>query len=213
MQTEQQVTVLGAASVGASLARALASSGRDVIIGVRHPEATDVQHLLTELDGHSRALHTKEAIAGSQLIVAAIPGVAMVQLIDDCADVLAGKTVVDATNNLSQGHASGQLSSLPHLSERVPTAHGFRAFNSVGWETMSDPRFAGDPADLFYAGPESPERASVEQLISDVGFRPQFVGPGPDAHLAVDTLTTLWFAMAFGRHRGRHLAFRLLTDD
>jgi len=212
MQTTQQVTVLGVAAVGSALARALARSGRDVVVGVRHPEAPGVQDLVDELDGQLRAVQPREAIADSDVIVAAIPGVAMADLIDECTDVLDGKTFVDATNNLSHGHASGRLSSLPHLAERVPTAHGFRAFNSVGWENMSDPHFDGEQADLFYAGPDDSERASVEQLIADVGFRPQYVGAGPDAHLAVDTLTTLWFALAFGQHRGRHLAFRLLTD-
>ena len=52
-----------------------------------------------------------------------------------------------------------------------------------------------------------------EALIADVGFRPQCVGEGPDAHWAVDSLATLWFALAFGQHRGRRLAFRLLTNS
>jgi predicted dinucleotide-binding enzyme len=186
MRTKQQVTVLGAGAVGTALARALARSGRDVVIGVRHPEAPEVQHLVDELAGEHRAVQLREAIADSDVIIAAIPGVAMVELIDECADVLAGKTFIDATNNLSHGHASGRLSSLPYLVERVPAAHGFRAFNSVGWENMADPHFDGEQADLFYAGQDGPERASVEQLIADVGFRPQYVGAGPDALTAVD---------------------------
>ena len=57
------------------------------------------------------------------------------------------------------------------------------------------------------------ERAAVEALIADAGFRPQYMGEGPDAHWAVDSLATLWFALAFGQHRGRRLAFRLLTNS
>ena len=59
----------------------------------------------------------------------------------------------------------------------------------------------GAAADLFYAGPATDDRTVVESLITDVGFRPQYVGAGPDAHQAVDSLATLWFALAFGQHR------------
>ena len=147
------------------------------------------------------------------IIVAAIPGSSMHALIDSCTEGLGGKVVIDATNDLSGGHASGKLSSLQYLTEKAPTALGFRAFNSVGWEVMADPRLGGVIADLFYAGPSTDDRAAVETLIADVGFRPQYVGEGSDAYQAVDSLATLWFALAFGQRRGRRLAFRLLADS
>ena len=212
MTAKEPVSVLGAAMVGAALVRSLARSGRAVIIGVRHPDAEDVRNLVEELGSGSVATTPRDAIAASEVVIAAVPGVAMAGLIDACATELAGRIVLDATNNLSEGHASGKLSALPCLAAAVPTALGYRAFNSVGWENMADPSFNGVQADLFYAGPDISERTAVERLITDVGFRPQYVGAGADAHLAVDTLTTLWFALAFGQKRGRHLALRLLTD-
>jgi 8-hydroxy-5-deazaflavin:NADPH oxidoreductase len=68
----------------------------------------------------------------------------------------------------------------------VPSAQGYRAFNSVGWDNMADPRLGDTTTDLFYAGP-------VDQR-------------------AADALATLWFALAFGQQRGRRLAFRLPAD-
>jgi 8-hydroxy-5-deazaflavin:NADPH oxidoreductase len=177
-----------AGPVGAAIAKALARAGHPVTLGVRHPGARTVDELVAELGSGSGAATPDAAIRASWPVIAAIPGTSMHGLIDMYARELGGKIVVDATNDLSAGHASGKLSSLPYLAEKVPSALGCRA------------------------GPATDERAAVEALIADVGFRPQYVGEGPDAHRAVDSLATLWFALAFGQHRGRHLAFQLLTD-
>lgn len=45
-----------------------------------------------------------------------------------------------------------------------------------------------------------------------MGLRPVWVG-GPEHTAVVDTLGGLWFALALGQQRGRHLAFKLLTDE
>lgn len=207
------ITVLGAGPVGSALARPLVRAGHEVTIGVRNPAGAGVTALLAELGPPSSAEVARVAVAGADVVVCAVPGAAMPGLVDECAELLAGRIVIDATNDLTEGHASGRLSALPHLIERVPSALGYRAFNSVGWENLAAPVFGGVRADLFYAGPDGLARRAVERIIADVGFRPQYVGAGDDAHLAVDTLTTLWFALAFGRGRGRHLALRLLADE
>ena len=69
---------------------------------------------------------------------------------------------------------------------------------------------AGERADLVWCGPdEVAER--VETLIADVGLRPIRAGDH-DKIEAVDGLAVLWFALALGQGRGRHLAFHVLGD-
>jgi hypothetical protein len=60
-----------------------------------------------------------------------------------------------------------------------------------------------------YAAPEA-DRPAVEDLIRAVGLRPVYAGDG--AHEVVDGVLRLWFALAIGQGRGRHLAFRVLDD-
>lgn len=206
------MTVLGAGSVGATLARAWARAGRAIAVGVRSPDADTVQQLVAELGSDAHATTPDAAINASRIIVLAVPGAAARAVVETYAPALADRVVVDATNDLSSGHASDSLSSLQRLGEVAPTAHGFRAFNSVGWENMAEPSFGDEVADLFFAGPDDDTRPTVERLIADVGFRPVYVGGGADAHRAVDALATLWFALAFGQHRGRRLALRMLSD-
>jgi predicted dinucleotide-binding enzyme len=126
------------------------------------------------------------------------------------AGALAGRIVIDTTNNFASLQGAGEMSAIGHL---PPGVAGFRAFNSVGWENMAEPVVDGVVADMFFAGPDGPERDVVAGLIGDVGFRPAYVGAGPDALAAVDSLTGLWFALARGRGHGRHLGFRVLTES
>ncbi len=121
------------------------------------------------------------------------------------AKALDGKTIIDATNNVSQP----AMHSLATFAKHTPNARAFRAFNTLGWENFEDPQFSGVRADLFFCGPDGDARSTVERLISDVGLRPIYVG-GVEQVDVVDGLSRLWFALAFGQNMGRHLAFKLL---
>ena len=147
----EPVTVLDAGPVGAAIAKALAQAGHSVTLGVRHPDARSVDELVTQLGSGGAAAAPDAAIRASRSVIAAIPGTSMRGLIDTYARELDRKIVIDATNDLSAGHASGELSSLPYLAEKVPSALGYRAFNSVGWENIADPASAARSLTCFPA--------------------------------------------------------------
>jgi predicted dinucleotide-binding enzyme len=75
--------------------------------------------------------------------------------------------------------------------------------------SAADPVFNGVQADLFYCGPGD-DRDMVEQLITDVGLNPMRLGDADQVGL-VDSVASLWFALALGQGRGRHLAFKVLS--
>jgi 8-hydroxy-5-deazaflavin:NADPH oxidoreductase len=97
------------------------------------------------------------------------------------------------------------------LQQHAPHASIYRAFNSLGWENFANPLFNGVPADLFFCGTDSEARATVEQLISDIGLQPVYLG-GVEQVGVVDSLLGLWFALAIGQGKGRHLAFKMLNQ-
>ena len=109
MTQAESVTVLGAGPVGAAIAKALARAGHPVTLGVRHPDASSVDELVAELGSGSGAATPDAAIRASRSVIAAIPGTSMDSLIDAYTRELDGKIVIDATNDLSAGHASGKL--------------------------------------------------------------------------------------------------------
>ena len=204
------VTVIGSGDVGATRVGAGGRAGRGVALGPGAPQSEKVQAVRAETGATVAELG--DALAAAAVVVLAVPGGAAAGLIRAHDDAFAGTVVIDATNDLSGGAGGPELSSLGALTEVAPTALGYRAFNSVGWEVMADPVLGGVRADLAFAGPDGPERETVEELISDVGFGPVYVGADAAAHRAVDGLMTLWFALAFGQGRGRRLALHLLTD-
>ncbi len=202
-----QVAVIGTGNIGGTLARKWAAAGHEVRLGVRDPQATKVQDLLKQLGPKASAGSLEQAIHGADAILFAMPGAAMAEAIDGLGGEMAGKIVLDATNNIG----GGALNSMQVFSAKAPDAHVFRAFNTLGWENFDMPTLGGQQIDLFYCGPSGEAQKTAEQLISDVGLRPVYVG-GPEQAGVVDGVASLWFALVFGQKHPRRLAFKVLSD-
>jgi predicted dinucleotide-binding enzyme len=130
----------------------------------------------------------------------------MLETVTSIGDALDGKVVFDATNNIGVS----TFNSVAVLTSAAPRAYIYRAFNTYGWENFETPVFAGTAADLFYAGPDGEARSVAEQLISEVGLRPVWLG-GLDKAGLVDSLLPLWFTLSSERGLGRHFALKILS--
>lgn len=190
-----EVAVIGTGFIGGILGRALAQAGHGVTFGSRRPDEDEVA-------GTTGASVTSvgDALGTAGVIVLALPGPAVTELAAEHSSALAGKLVVDATNQMGQA-VTNSRAALPS------TVRYARAFNTLGGENMADPLFAGEPADMFFSAPE-PDRSVVEEVVRGVGLRPIYVGA--DQEDLLDSLFRLWMALAVGQRRGRRLAFRLL---
>lgn len=188
-----RIAVIGAGKIGRTLGGKWTAAGHDVVYGVREP-------------GESGTAMVADAVASAEVVVLAVPGAAAKDLVASLGSDLAGKVVVDATNDV-QG--SGKLHALDELADG---AHPVRAFNTLGWENFADPIVGGVTADLLYAAEEGVARDTAETLIRDVGLEPVWVG-GIDAFDIVDSVTRLWFALALQRKLGRRLAFKVLRES
>ena len=202
-----RVAVLGAGNIGGTLGRKWVAAGHDVTFGVRDPHDARAQALRTEAGERAKIGSVDEALAAGDVVVMALPGPAMDETIARYAAQLDGKTVVDAANRMGDA----KRNSLATFQAHTPNARVYRAFNSYGWENFAEPNFGGVAADLFYAGPDGDSQATVEQLIADVGLRPVRLGD-VDQTATVDAVASLWFALALGQRKGRHLAFKVLGD-
>ena len=201
-----RIAVLGAGNIGGTLGRKWVAAGHSVAFGVTDPGSPRALALRADMGQAATIGGVAEAMVGAEVAVLAVPGGAIDELMRLHAGQFDNKTVVDASNRMG----GGAMNSIAALSAAAPTARIYRAFNSLGWENFADPVFNGVQADLFYAGTEGDARATVEQLIEDVGLRPVYVG-GPEQVGVVDAVASLWFALALGQRKGRHLAFKMLT--
>jgi predicted dinucleotide-binding enzyme len=200
-----QIAILGAGNIGGTLGEKWAKAGHTVRFGVRDPQKPEVQQLVKSLGAKASAGSVADALKGAEVVLFAIPGKTMAETIAANAQALDGKILIDATNNMG-GAAS--INSLATLKQSAPNASLYRTFNCYGWENFKTPI---PDADLFYAGSDGAAKASVEQLISDVGYRPLYVG-GVDQAGVLDGVLGLWFALAGGQKMGRKLAFKVLTE-
>ena len=199
-----QIAVLGAGNIGGTIGEKWAKAGHTVRFGVRDQQKPEVQSLVKSLGANTSATDAATALIGTEVVLFAIPGKTMADTIAAHAQALDGKILIDATNNMG----AESVNSFPAFKQHTPNASLYRTFNCYGWENFKNP-IAG--ADLFYAGTDGAARKTIEQLISDVGLHPVYVG-GVDQAGLLDGVLGLWFALAGGQKMGRKLAFKVLTD-
>ena len=202
------VAVIGAGIVGRTLAAGWARAGHHVVLGSRQPDSDQIRQAVADT-GAQRAARPVDAVTGADVTVLTVPGDQVADLVTTLGEALRGRIVVDSTNSLQPDAVA--LHSTDLL--RAAGATSFRAFSTTGWEQMARPVFGDERSDLPYAGPDTAARATVARLVEDIGFRPVWLGDGPEALAITDSLTRLWFHLAFTQGWGRRLGWRLLTDD
>jgi 8-hydroxy-5-deazaflavin:NADPH oxidoreductase len=201
-----KIAIVGAGNIGGTLGKKWAHAGRPVVFGVRDVGDPKTIALLAEAGGNASADTVPSAIRQGDVVVFAVPGAAVAAAVAANAAALDGRILIDAANKFG----TSEISSVAAMTAAAPGASVFRAFNSVGWENLAEPRFGDLQADMLYCGPADETRTVVEAMIADIGLNPVYVG-GLDQVALVDNLGALWVALAFGQGKGRRLAFKLLT--
>ena len=142
--------VIGRGNVGVTLGASGPPPATTSSMASVQPASPDGAHRRRGRRGSGR--RARDPRCGRQGVVASLAG------------ALAGKVVIDATNDV-QG--SGKLNALVELADG---ARPVRAFNTIGWENFADPVFDGVTADLFYAAEAGEAQEVAERLIGDIGL-------------------------------------------
>lgn len=198
------IAILGSGKIGGNLARVWASHGHTITFGVRSPDKLELVQLAQDIGADRASMDI--AVERSEVVLFAIPGGAMAEMVARLGARLDGKIVIDAANDMR----GERPNSLAAIAAAAPGALYYRAFNSYGWELVVAPDVGGTQSDAFYCGPDGASSATVEQLITEVGSRPVRVGDAASVDV-VDGVLRLWFALV-RQGRGRHIAFSLLED-
>lgn len=202
-----KIGILGAGKIGGALGKKWAAAGHGIQFGVRNVQKPEVQELVRSLGSNVTAASIADAINFGEVILFSIPSGAMDETIAANAKALDSKIIIDAANKMG----APVVNSLPTFAKQTPNARVYRAFNNYGWENFENPTYSEVAGDQFFAGPDGEGRHVIETLISNVGLKPVYLG-GPDQAFLLDDLLKLWFALAIQQKKGRHLAFKVLTD-
>ena len=187
-----RIAVIGTGNIGGTLGSRWREAGHDVVYGSRDPGGTG--------PGGAPLAAILEAVADAEVVLIAVPGPAVPEVVSALGGALDGKVVIDAANRMGEPEANSQAA----ITGAAPGARYARAFNTLGWENFADPL---PGTDLFFVS-DPQARATVEELISAIGLGPVYVGD-TGAVRAVDSLLGLWFAL-MQQTGTRKVAFRLV---
>jgi 8-hydroxy-5-deazaflavin:NADPH oxidoreductase len=188
-----RIAVIGKGNIGGTLGSKWRAAGHDVVYGVRDGSGQG--------PGGAPVRSIGDALEDAEVVLLAVPGQAVPDVVTEQAAALAGKVVIDAVNRMG----APEFDSRALIAAAAPSARYVRAFNSLGWENFADPV----PGTALFFAADAEARAVAEELISAVGLEPAFVGDAT-ATATIDALLPLWFALVKQNGGNRKLALRIV---
>ena len=176
--------IIGTGKIGSAVARQLAKGGETVQLASANVQSA--KDVAEQIGTNASAFATnRDAVEGADAVVLALWMDAMRAVIDDIADLLPGKLVVETSNPISfnnqgemtrtlpDGHSSGQL-----VAGWLPAGALFaKTFGTLSAEMLeSAANRKPDLAVLFYVTDDADAATKVEHLIRVAGFEPVSAG-------------------------------------
>jgi 8-hydroxy-5-deazaflavin:NADPH oxidoreductase len=207
-----KIGIIGSGVVGQQLGGKLASLGHDVVLGTRDPhDLQSKKGLGTSLaewskgPAHGAKISTfaKTAEHGDLVINATSGTVSLEALKLAGAQNLAGKILVDVSNELDYSHGMPPIalatdrdggSVAVSIQKAFPTAKVVKTFNTMSAWVMVDPQqLAGGDHTVFISGNDSRAKETVSDLLRSFGWRDIFdlgdinTAHGPEMFMALWT--------------------------
>lgn len=212
----KKVGILGSGIVGKTLAAGFIKTGHDVMIGTSDP--SKLRDWLLKEGAGAQISSFEEVADHGDLLVLAVKGTAARAALDKAGALnINGKTIIDATNPISDAPpANGVLqfftslddSLMEQLQRAFPQAHFVKAFNSIGSAYMVNPDFGGEKPSMFICGNDGKAKEEVSEVLTQFGWETEDMGTA-EAARAIEPLCMLWCIPGFLRGQWNH-AFKLL---
>lgn len=209
-----KIGILGSGNVGKALVKGFLQFGYTTTISSRSQETQE--KLAKEIDGVLVA-NFETAAKNADIIVLAVKGDAALEALKLAGiENLTGKTIIDATNPISnQPPVNGVLqffttinhSLMEQLQAEVPNANFVKAFSCVGNGFMVNPPFATKPT-MFICGNDAQAKLQVTQILQQFNWEVEDCG-AVEAARAIEPLCMLWCIPGFLNNQWTH-AFKLL---
>ena len=180
------IAIIGTGNVGMALGTEFAQQGHTIVYGSRSPLGLKALDLAKKTDGDSSTATPADAAAGAQIIVLAVPGMVVEDVVRQLGD-LSGKLVIDATNPLVMDEPMhftyGVESSNGEIVQAAaPEAMVVKAFNTVTWQSMIDPEDSDGPLYVPLAGNDKAAKERVAKMAAKMGLESIDLGPIEVAH-------------------------------
>lgn len=199
-----KVGVIGSGQVGRVLADGFLGRGHTVMCASRDPSKLEAWR---DAAGDRASVGTlPETASWAELVVLAVKGSAAERVVRLCGTGnLAGKTVIDTTNPISdEPPEEGVLryfttpdeSLMERLQRAAPDAGFVKSFSCVGNALMVDPELEGGRPTMFICGNDDAAKDQVRGILEDFGWEHEDLG-GAVAARAIEPLCILWCIPGF----------------
>ncbi len=175
-----KIGILGAATVGQTLATKLAASGHDVrIANSRGPQSLIAQ--LAKAGTAAKPASVSEVLA-CDVVFLAVPWLKVSEVLT--SDIAwDGRILVDTTNIFLSYAPDFRIDDLKGesgseiIARLVPSARVVKAFNTLPFNVMFAPTPARMQRVLFVAGDQSEAVSTVSDIVKELGLHPVALGP------------------------------------
>lgn len=178
------IGVIGTGHVGMTLATGLADRGHNVMLGSRDPSQARLSEWVAHDAGRRQARSVREAAEFGEVVIVAVPGRALPQMLDATGrDPFNGTVVVDVTNPFATD-AEGRTidaygdddSGAEYLQRELPDAGVVKAFNQINWADMLYPEKSSMDY-LRITGDDVVAKEVVTELAESIGWTVRDLGP------------------------------------
>ncbi|MDR3516660.1 MAG: NADPH-dependent F420 reductase [Azospirillaceae bacterium] len=177
------ISIIGSGGMAAAIGGLAAEAGHTVEVTGR--DAAKARALAEQIGAGATTGTFGAALAGD-IVILAVPYSAVLDVVKQYGEELAGKLLVDITNPVNAdftGFVTPDNSfGAQEIAKAAPAnAVIVKAFNTQFAHVLAAGPVAGHPLDIFLAGDDAPAKARVSAFIESLGLRPMDVGPLPMA--------------------------------
>jgi 8-hydroxy-5-deazaflavin:NADPH oxidoreductase len=172
-----RIGIVGAGRIGGNAARLLSEAGHEVKLSfARDPRR--LEGLALEIGRNASAAEPRDAVSFAEVIVFSVPWDTIPVALEQAGSV-AGKIVVDTTNQFGDGPMPGEGQTAAQFnSERMPGAAYTKSFNTLtaAFQAEAAGRQGAERVVQWICGDDEEAKRTVSGLIDDAGFVPVDLG-------------------------------------
>lgn len=171
-----KIGIIGAGNVGGGLAAAATKAGHTVVVSAADVASAQKTAANT---GATAASSNTEGVHAADVVVLAVPGSGVADVVTELGPALTGKVVINAANALTADYSAlftTGISLAETVQQQAPGARVVSALGTIFAGRYADPTEDGQPLDALFAGNDADAKATVAQLVQSLGFRPVDAG-------------------------------------
>ena len=175
-----RIGLIGAGTMGGPMGLLFAEAGHQVLFSSRNPH--ELMELVQAAAPRASAGYADAAAFFGDVIVLAVPPVAIPQLGEDFGHLMQGKVVIDISNPRldREGPITNEWLEMGTglaMAQYLPGVRLVKAFNTLGARMFRNPMRDGVRIGVPIAGDDAEAREIVADLVRDAGLEPVIVGP------------------------------------